>query len=331
MLFKQFSQIYKKFAIDRIVLFCYNAAMEKYNYMGRRPIYSEVQRNTSDIPEVATIEASSPWKDADVSFNFVKVDYPKLHTHIHWELLIVLSGTVTHEINGHTYTLKKGDACLIRPQDCHRMFGSMPSESGSYQHLNFLIRSAFLEHHSHLLDPALYESLMASSEPLRFNLEDQILSSVIKRTITIQASDPSSPRPESLRACKLVFQELYLCFLNQYLSPPSAYPEWLLRFLVLLQDVNSFNIPVSQLARTTPYSYSRLIRLFKSYTGVSLVDHITDVKIAYAKSLLKHTNMTMLAVASTLDFSVSYFNKLFKKREGITPGEYRRKHQRSFR
>ncbi len=303
--------------------------MEKNNIKKNQPIYSEVQPNTSEMPEVATIEASAPWKDADVSFNYVKVDYPKLHTHTHWELFIILSGTVTHEINGQAYTLAKGDACLIRPQDRHQLSHSMSSETGSYQHLNFLINTDFLQKQSALLDATLYESLLSSADVLSFTLEDKLLNSVVKRTIAIQSNN--TPTPEELLTCKLIFQELYLYFLNLFLSPPSDYPDWLLHFLVLLQDVRSFSVPVVQLAQATPYSYSRLIRVFRSYTGVSLVDHMTNTKISYAKSLLKNTDMTMLAISSTLDFSVSYFNKLFKREVGVTPGNYRKAHRRTIK
>ncbi len=131
-----------------------------------------------------------------------------------------------------------------------------------------------------------------------------------------------------MRTCKLIFYELYLEFLNQFLSPPADHPDWLLRFLVLLQDVSTFSMPVSQLAQATPYSYSRLIRIFKRHIGMSLVDYITDVKINYAKSLLKNTDMTMLSISYSLGFSVSYFNRLFKKEAGVPPGEYRKAHQK---
>ncbi len=299
--------------------------MENYIQANSRQASVEAESNISEMPAVATIEASSPWKNAEVSFNYVQVDYPKLHTHTHWELFIILAGRVTHEINGHYYTLMKGDACLIRPEDCHRLFHGTATETGSYQHLNFLISTDYMLKNSALIDPALYENLVSSADILKFTVNDNLLSSTIKHT-TIQAKNP--PTSDNLRICKLIFQNLYLHFLNHFLGPDSTYPEWLLHFLARLQDVSSFSMPVIQLARTTPYSYSRLIRIFKSYTGVSLVDYMTDTKIRYAESLLKNTNMTMLAISSALDYSVSYFNKLFKKRLGLTPGDYRRKYKR---
>ncbi len=299
--------------------------MNNYLNANPRPIFSEVQSNISELPEVATIEASSPWKDVDVSFFYVKVDYPRLHTHTHWELFVVLSGGVTHEINGETFTLKKGDACLIRPQDRHQLYDSFSTETDSYQNLNFLMSSDYMRQLSNSLDENLYANLMSSKVPLCFSVENSLLKSMTNRTIVIQSEKDFTP--DNLFTCKLIFQELYLQFLNQFFRSPSSYPDWLLQFLVLLQDSNSFSVPVAQLAHASPYSYSRLIRIFKSYTGISLIDYTTNIKITHAKSLLKNTDMTMLAISSALDFSVSYFNKLFKKKVGVTPGDYRKNHQ----
>ncbi len=167
--------------------------MENYRKADARPVYSAVQPNIQEIPAVATIEASSPWKNADVSFNYVNVDYPKLHTHSHWEMLIILSGSVTHEINGNTYTLSRGDACLIRPQDCHRLFHSLSGEKECYQQLNFLIRTECLQAYTALVDPGLYSQLLEHPMPLVFSLENSLLGEVQKRTVAIYTDNTATP------------------------------------------------------------------------------------------------------------------------------------------
>ncbi len=293
------------------------------------PIYSEVQPNITDMPDIATIEGSSPWKDADVSFHYVKVDFPKLHTHNHWELLIVLSGCVTHEINGQFFTLTKADACLIRPQDRHRLFDSRPSDTQSYQHLNFLVDTQYMQSISKMLEASLYEKLLQSPMPLSFSLETGALHSVHQRTVALQLNSPSSdPTEESLCMCRMIFQELYLIFLKQFMGPAEPYPQWLLKFLMQLQDADHFSMSTEQLVKTTPYSYSRASRYFKQYTGVTILEYITEAKISYAKSLLRNTNMTILEIGSRLEFSASHFDKIFKKKVGIPPGEYRKNHHK---
>ena len=61
-------------------------------------------------------------------------------------------------------------------------------------------------------------------------------------------------------------------------------------------------------------------------TGKSAKRIIDDVILLEAKSLLKQTTMSIKEIAGWLGYAdTSYFNKAFKKKEGITPMAYRKK------
>ncbi|MBW5445749.1 response regulator [Cohnella sp. CFH 77786] len=71
-----------------------------------------------------------------------------------------------------------------------------------------------------------------------------------------------------------------------------------------------------------------LSRMFRKETGLSLTDYIAQIKIERAKRLLVETNDKVSNIAEGLGYlHFSYFAKLFKKMTGITPQEYRKKHQ----
>jgi two-component system response regulator YesN len=71
-----------------------------------------------------------------------------------------------------------------------------------------------------------------------------------------------------------------------------------------------------------------LSRLFRKETGLSLTDYIVQAKIEKAKRLLMETNDKISNIAEGLGYvHFSYFAKLFKKVAGLTPQEYRKKHQ----
>ncbi len=239
-----------------------------------------------------------------------------------WVMLLQLEGATMCEINRDSVTLLKTEACLLRPTDRCRF---QPCEGSGC--LSFLVESDYIRSLSNLLDVNLYPELLNGAKLLRFTLTDDFLRGADQKATATEAmrATPS----EYNRSCMLQFQELYIQFLTQHAYEPTNYPDWLASLLLSLQDVNLFGMSMSQFASTTPYSYSRLSRLFRNYTGVSLIDYVTDVKIRHAKELLKNTNMTMLAIASKLEFSISYFNKLFKRKVGITPGEYRKKNQKT--
>jgi YesN/AraC family two-component response regulator len=73
----------------------------------------------------------------------------------------------------------------------------------------------------------------------------------------------------------------------------------------------------------TPKYFSSLI---KSNSGRSAAEWIDSFVILEAKALLKSTNMTIEQISEELHFpSQSFFGKYFKRLEGISPTEYRRK------
>lgn len=71
---------------------------------------------------------------------------------------------------------------------------------------------------------------------------------------------------------------------------------------------------------TSPYTLSRA---FKQITGVNFIDYVTNLRIERAKELLRDTEMKINEVAESVSYQHTYFNRIFKKYEGITPSQYR--------
>lgn len=66
-------------------------------------------------------------------------------------------------------------------------------------------------------------------------------------------------------------------------------------------------------------------RLFLRQTGQSFHKYLNGIRLTRAAELLHQTPMTVLAIALECGFqNISYFNRLFRKQYGCTPGEYRR-------
>jgi len=73
----------------------------------------------------------------------------------------------------------------------------------------------------------------------------------------------------------------------------------------------------------SPYYLSHL---FRKEMGISFLEYLTSVRISIAKRLLKETPMAILEVCLEVGYQdPSYFAKIFKKKEGIYPSEYRKK------
>jgi YesN/AraC family two-component response regulator len=83
-------------------------------------------------------------------------------------------------------------------------------------------------------------------------------------------------------------------------------------------------VSTAELAQHTGLSRSYLSRLFKKETGESITDYIIRRKIGAAKNMLKYSSYSLSQISETLAFSCqSYFTKIFKDCEGVTPKKYR--------
>ncbi|TVY08909.1 AraC family transcriptional regulator [Paenibacillus cremeus] len=71
---------------------------------------------------------------------------------------------------------------------------------------------------------------------------------------------------------------------------------------------------------TSPYTLSRA---FKQITGINFIDYLTNIRMATAKELLKESELKITEVAEKVGYQQSYFNRIFKKYEGVTPSQYR--------
>ncbi|MDQ0227837.1 helix-turn-helix domain-containing protein [Metabacillus niabensis] len=80
-------------------------------------------------------------------------------------------------------------------------------------------------------------------------------------------------------------------------------------------------------ANIVQLSQSYLSVLFKKEVGISVSDYIQKIKIEEAKNLIAYTNTPLSEISSLLQFTdQSYFTKVFKKFEGITPKQYKERH-----
>jgi AraC-like DNA-binding protein len=80
------------------------------------------------------------------------------------------------------------------------------------------------------------------------------------------------------------------------------------------------------IAKELGLGYSWYRRMFKEYTGVSPAQYQLQQKLMRAKELLMTTDKNISEIAYSLHFeNTCQFSTFFKKKEGITPSEFRKR------
>ncbi len=78
---------------------------------------------------------------------------------------------------------------------------------------------------------------------------------------------------------------------------------------------------LADLVGMTPSAFSRF---FKLRTHKSISDYIIETRLGYASRKLADSSMSILEVCYTSGFNnISYFNRIFKKKKGCTPTDFR--------
>lgn len=83
------------------------------------------------------------------------------------------------------------------------------------------------------------------------------------------------------------------------------------------------NISLDGCADYTGISPFLLSKSFKRVTGKNFIDYLTELRLDKAKEPLRDTSLRINDVAEQVGYQHSYFNRIFKKQEGITPSRYR--------
>lgn len=87
-------------------------------------------------------------------------------------------------------------------------------------------------------------------------------------------------------------------------------------------------VGLNDAARAAGVNGAYLSYLFSQEMGVGFANYIQELRVEYAKKLLEESSLKIRTVAEKAGFhDYHYFSKVFKKKNGISPAEYRSTHR----
>lgn len=94
---------------------------------------------------------------------------------------------------------------------------------------------------------------------------------------------------------------------------------------IIDRDYANQNLSLNSIADELAMSSIYISRLYKQHTMIAITDVIQDVRMQKSKDLLLGSSLSVAEIAERTGFtSDSYFYRLFKKYNGITPNDYRK-------
>jgi len=96
------------------------------------------------------------------------------------------------------------------------------------------------------------------------------------------------------------------------------------------ENYNNPDISLNTVAANVALSPTHFSTIFSQEMGVTFIDYLTGVRMEKVKEMLASTDDKLVNIAFTVGYNEpNYLSYLFKKREGLTPKEFRQQRRAS--
>lgn len=214
------------------------------------------------------------------------------------ELTFLISGEMTYYINDIEHKMYSGDVVYVPSGSIRQR--EISHTSNDYVSINF-----------HLDKQLSFDSI-----------SHNCINGEIKALLNLFESAYSSPSTDIQRKLALIFESIILQITDNmyesYSSPLSA------EIISFLSSHYTERISLNDICQSTYYSVAYCENEFKKTIGTSIVNYLIDIRISAAKKLLNESSMSCSRIATAVGFEdANYFSRVFKKRTGYSPLQYR--------
>ena len=224
------------------------------------------------------------------------------HLHQCFEIIIILSGEMDVTIDGKKYTLKKGEASLIFPNQIHEL------------------KSQESEHVLCIFSPRLVQAYLAK------------ITDKIPVSNKFYPSDYLTRELEKLDTASSVTRKGILYSLcggfdacAEYISKKTDQKNLIHKIFSFVENNFSGDCSLARLSEITTYDYSYLSRYFKKNLGISFNSYVMHYRLSHACYLLENTTQSIAECAFESGFnSLRSFNRAFKENLKTSPKQYRK-------
>lgn len=260
------------------------------------------------------VQPQSPLKIITYHFqNHIKI---WRHWHEYLEVIYLVHGSFTLKADKKIFDVSDGDIIIFNPFEVHES----------------LLLSEENEYYVFVIPPDFIQSWQNGEN---YKFKNVISNSPECRKAIKKAAEATENqcREQQLLLNSEIFRFLYLAA-AKYAEPSDSISETPGKNKHIVEDVKSRiaycyaePINIELLANAFFISVSHLQHLFKSQTGMTIVDYVNKTRIENSCKLLRNSELHISAISEKVGiFDYNYFSRLFKKYIGVTPTQYRKQH-----
>lgn len=277
------------------------------------------------------------------------------HKHSFVEIMFVLSGEVTMQIEHQIVVYTEGQCCIMNRNIHHH---ELPK--GNFSVVFFMFQNEFLEsilnnyqaelnmfstHHAPYKTNEIFRLIHDNQADTRLfdkvylNYSPMVSSQEVLDKMTPLFNEIFFEIMEKKAGCSLYIKGAFLRFFQLLTSPELYYEEKSLAKaehhdqvfaeIAHIMEERHGRCTREELSQRLHYTGEYINRIVKMYTGKTLSEYGQTILLEESKRLLIHTDMNISDMIYSLELSNrSYFYRLFERSYGVTPLEYRRKNSK---
>lgn len=242
------------------------------------------------------------------------------HFHNYYEIFLVLKGNVSHMVNGKTQSLSPGHLLFIRDFDTHD-YKSGDGKPFEFINLAFT-KDCFESMCNYLGESSRLTNLLSHSLPPTVFLSARECEKLFFSMTELGGQNDTESAKLMLKILLIkVFTENFL----NYPDEKNEVPLWLEITYEKMKQPSYFIKGVQKMYDICPKSREHLCRSLKKFYNTSPIQLVTDLRLGLSLSMLTTSNLTITDICYECGFeNLSWFYKVFYKKYGITPSQYRK-------
>ncbi len=228
--------------------------------------------------------------------------------------LFVNSGSGIVHYQGNQYELKTGDCAFI---NCMNPYSH--STNSDLWSLNWI-------HFNGTTVPNIYQKFLERSGRIQFHAKEEAYYYNFFKRISDSAKSESYVRDMEINEeiSSLLTVAMRDCWNEDIKYHKASFSNRMEALREYLSLHFTEKITLEDLSKRFFISKYYLIHLFKNEYGITIYDYIFDLRINYAKELLRFSSSSIEEISEKCGFyDLPYFSRQFKKAEGISPSAYR--------
>lgn len=253
-------------------------------------------------------------------------------SHDFWEFIYMDEGRVLITAGENQYVLKAGEMAFHKPGEFHAV-RAFEETSSSFVIAAFVCRADCMRHFEH----QILTLTRQEREYLHEAVRHRRLAFPYVRTPHVLSDLAGAMMPVPFGELQMIQANLELLLLTLLRRGKSAriqprvesYAQQT-RNRQLSEKVKAYleghlgdSLTLEEIGEALGYSVSQMKKLFRQENGRGIIDYFIDLKMEEAKRLIREGNLSVGEIAARLGYeNPSYFSRLFRQREAMTPSEY---------